>query len=126
MPTVRQELRAQVIEISGGRCEWPACLEAGRELAHLHSVGAGGRKSADVLGNVAWFCRDHARISDGEYGAGGRSQYVEAHAALLTLADLNLIDGLRDGLTVRGLAWRRAEALTEHLRVVRGGKGIMA
>ena len=117
--TVRQDLRAQVIEISGGRCEFPDCSEAGRELAHLHSVGAGGRKSADVLGNVMFACRPHARLTDGEYHDG--AWYLEEHQKLWVAAGW-------EGHVIfeSNLAFERAEALAEYLRVVRGGKGIMA
>jgi len=106
MPT-RSELRAQVIELSGGWCEAPACTRPGAELAHLHSIGMGGRRSADRIDNVAWLCADHARISDGEYGSGGRAQFDEFHRRLL---------GSTDGA---GLAYRRAEALSEHVRQAR-------
>ena len=96
-------LREQVWERSGGWCEWPACEKPGTELAHLHSIGAGGRRSADTPSNVMLLCRDHARISDGEYGSGGRTQYEEAHETLLGA------DWAEFGA---GLAWERAEALT--------------
>ena len=111
--TRRQDLRAQVIDISGGTCEWPSCTVRGVELAHLHSVGAGGRKSADTLSNVMWACYDHARISDGEYGEGGRTQYLAAH------------DILFNGMwpvaweELGCLAWERAEALRVHLKRTR-------
>ena len=100
--TVRQELREQVIARSGGRCEWQDCVLAGAELAHLHSVGSGGRPSADTLDNVCWLCRPHARMSDGERVAGW--DFDAEHARL----------GVVPG---PGLAWRRAEALRNQLRL---------
>ena len=103
MPTVRQALRAQVIERSGGVCEWNRCVERGDELAHLHSIGMGGRKSADTLTNVMWLCWDHARISDGLYATGGLEQYRRAHLDI--------------GVDLMGVsvAWSRAEALRESI-----------
>lgn len=66
----RSALREAVIARSGGRCEWPRCPNAGSETAHAHSVGMGGRKSADDPSNAIWACRGHARMSDGERVAG--------------------------------------------------------
>lgn len=109
----RQELRAQVADISGGMCEWPRCSRPGVELAHLRSVGMGGRKSADTLGNVMWACRDHARISDGEYGAGGRAQFVAAHDILFSGIWPTAWEATGK------LAFERAEALRIHLRKTR-------
>lgn len=98
----RSVLRTYVIGRSGGVCEWPGCGDRGAELAHLHSIGMGGRKSADEPCNVAWFCRDHARISDGEYGSGGWPQYEREHRLL--------------GVVVGDyLAYERAEALRQAL-----------
>ena len=113
-PSVRQALRLQVIDLSGGTCEFPQCDQRGAELAHLHSIGAGGRKSADVLENVAWFCWDHARISDGEYGEGGRPQYVGAHSVLFGMWPT-------DWEQTGALAWERAEALRLRLGKTRLG-----
>jgi len=83
-------------------------------MAHLHSIGMGGRRSADQLGNVAALCRDHALMSDG--GApGGYASYVAEHDRLFATV----------GLPQRNahdpqLAWWRAEALTAHLAGTRG------
>jgi len=93
---------------TGGRCQWPECEKAGAELAHLHSIGAGGRKSADTLDNVAFLCRDHARISDGEHGTGGPAQYRLAHIQLLGAA-------VFEGMTLDRRGWERAEALRRHI-----------
>lgn len=120
MTTLRQRLRAQVMEISGGICEWPLCSGRGVELAHLHSVGAGGRDSADTLGNVAAFCWDHARISDGEFGQGGMDQYREAHRVLFGAAQWQVSWPGSPGWE-NSLAWERAEALRIYLQTVRPG-----
>ena len=103
--TVRQRLRREVAELSGGRCEWPSCPEPGVELAHIRSIGMGGRPSADEIGNVLFACKDHARISDGEYGSGGEAQYVEAHRLLWEAT------GVRPAGFGKVAYWR-AEALT--------------
>jgi len=91
-----------------GRCIWPHCGRLAAECAHFHSRGHGGSPSRNHPDNVGLMCSDHARISDGEYGAGGARQYAEAHAGLLG-------DGWR-ALGGGTLAWERAEALTAHLR----------
>ena len=114
MGSVRQELRARVVDLSGGVCEFPQCGEQGSSLAHLHSIGAGGRQSADTLSNVMWACRDHARITDGEYGSGGRAQYVEAHNVLF--GGMWPVGWEKTG----SLAWERAEALTAVVARKRG------
>ena len=103
--TRRAALRDAVRARAFDRCEFPACPNAGQELAHLHSVGMGGRVSADDPDNAMWACRDHARITDGEYGSGGVKQYRDAHA-LLGLA----------GVPPDRLGWERAEALVALVR----------
>lgn len=70
----RSVLRADVWEISGGFCEhpvkhpsWPItirCNEGATELAHIRSIGMGGRRSADFVNNVFAACYLHARSSD--------------------------------------------------------------
>jgi len=75
------ELRARALQRDGW-CRWPGCPNNATELAHLHSKGIGGRPSAQTLDNVAMMCPDHARISDGEYGSGGRAQYEREHRKL--------------------------------------------
>ena len=84
-----------------GRCIWPHCAAPAAEVAHFHSRGAGGRISANTPSNMGLLCWDHARISDGEYGSGGREQYEQAHRDLLG----------PEAITAAGLAWARAEAL---------------
>ncbi len=79
----RTELRSEVFTRAMGVCEWPQCVVNAKELAHIHSVGMGGRKSADTADNCFAACSDHARISDGEYGAGGKTQYRDAHLLLI-------------------------------------------
>ncbi len=99
----RSELRAKVFELAGGRCEFPGCPKAATELAHLHSIGAGGRKSADTLDNTMAACPDHARITDGLYGTGGREQFEKAMRSIGAAG-----------------AWERAEALRKHVLQTRG------
>ena len=101
--SIRSELREAVIARSHGRCDWPRCGNAGSELAHLHSIGAGGRESADTIDNVGWLCFDHARMSDGEYGRGGAIQYRQSHLDLFGDAFLDMPANI--------IAWERAEAL---------------
>ena len=82
----RSLLRADVWVISGGFCEHPIKPERPRtfasgsarfagttfikcgmpatELAHIESIGAGGRASADCVNNVFAACDLHARSSD--------------------------------------------------------------
>lgn len=110
----RSDLRAVLVDLVG-RCEWPGCQETTRlELAHLQSVGMGGRPSADRLDNVALLCHRHARYSDGLYLADGRAGYLEAHELLLgaswPLAEL-----------AGNLAYERARALREHVLASRPG-----
>ena len=75
--TDRSLLRADVWEISGGLCEHPVwrtttswarparhCEMPAKELAHIESIGAGGRASADRVNNVFAACDLHARSSD--------------------------------------------------------------
>lgn len=83
----RSELRAQVEEISGRQCEHPLlvdgtwflddegpalrtaptvarCWRRMQEMAHITSIGMGGRKSADDINNVMAACNMHARSTD--------------------------------------------------------------
>ncbi len=60
------------MEIAGGRCEHPIkgttttrkCGMPALELAHIESIGMGGRASADRVNNVLAACRRHARSTD--------------------------------------------------------------
>ena len=70
----------------------------------------GGRKSADTLGNTMAVCRDHGRITDGEWGSGGAAQYAEAHRILF--------GAVFDSIPSDRIAYERAEALT---RIVADG-----
>ena len=99
----RQELRAVVMERSQGRCEWPQCGQPATESAHIHSIGMGGRASADDPLNAFAACFSHARISDGEYGSGSSPQYEQSH--------LDLLGDAYVGLPRHLIAWTRAEAL---------------
>ena len=59
------ELRAQLIELVGGACEWPGCVDAGAEMAHLTHRGMGGSKKRNTLSNVVWLCMRHHDVLDG-------------------------------------------------------------
>ena len=65
--SVRSELRAAVIERSGGRCEWSRCVDPMEELAHIRGLGRGGNPdgSRDVIENCAGLCRFHHSMLDG-------------------------------------------------------------
>ena len=106
--TGRAALRAVVFARDGNRCVWPRCGRQADELAHFHSIGMGGRDSADVPSNCAAMCTDHARVSDGVYGSGGKGQYRQAH---LDLLGARFIDMPRDRI-----GWERAEALVDAVR----------
>ena len=99
----RAELRAQVFHRADNVCEWPSCYQYAEELAHLHSIGAGGRKSADTTDNAIAACSDHSRITDGEYGSGGAKQYRHAHLELMGARYLEMDAGV--------IAFERAETL---------------
>lgn len=49
-------LRALEVAVTAGVCRWPRCDEPGIELAHFEHRGRGGRKSANVWGNVGILC----------------------------------------------------------------------
>lgn len=100
----RSELRARLWEITTC-CEWTGCHRARKEMAHLHSIGMGGRPSADVLENVAALCADHALMSDGAR-PGGTAWYVAEHDRLFNAAGLP-----QRNANDPQLAWWRAEAL---------------
>ena len=63
----RSELRAAVIERSGGRCEWSRCTSPGEQLAHIRGLALGGNPDGtrDVIGNVMWACLFHHHMLDG-------------------------------------------------------------
>lgn len=109
--TIRSELREQVKDISGGHCEYPKCRLAGTQLAHLHSIGMGGRKTVDTIDNTAWFCDDHALLSDGGIpGTHGKGWYIEQ----LALAGVDYRD------TGQRKAWHIAEMLRSVIANERG------
>ena len=64
--TTLSDLRAQVIDLSGGICEWPGCDLPGAQMAHFDHRGMGGRTSVNRLGNVAWLCHRHHLLLDRE------------------------------------------------------------
>ena len=112
MPERRSVLRCQARELAGGMCDWPKCDRPGQELAHLHSIGAGGRPSADTIENVGWFCHQCARMSDGEWAT--RPEYVQAHNLLFGV-------GWESRIPPSRLAYERAVALTERIAKQRAG-----
>ena len=74
----RKALRTQLFDLTGGRCEWTSCLQAATRMAHAHSIGMGGRPSADTIDNVASLCDNHALVSDGLWpGYYDRDWYLE-------------------------------------------------
>jgi len=64
------ELRAQLLELVGGRCEWPACSDPGEQMAHLTHRGMGGSYDRNTLVNVIWLCVRHHDTLDGRTGLG--------------------------------------------------------
>lgn len=63
----RSALRIQVIDRSGGQCEWSACNMVGAHMAHIRGIGSGGDPQGvrDQLSNVAFLCVEHHDILDG-------------------------------------------------------------
>ncbi len=106
--SVQSDLRAAVFERDKGMCRWPKCVERADESAHLTSRGMGGSKHRDTLDNACALCWNHARMSDGEHGDGGASQYLRAHLDLLGAAFLEM--------EASYIAYERAEALREIIR----------
>jgi hypothetical protein len=76
-------------------------------MAHLHSIGAGGRPSADSIGNVAWLCDVHAAESDGLQPLGW-PHYKQSHTALFG-------EGWEWRMPQNTWAFERAEALSKHV-----------
>ncbi len=104
--TARSVLRCQVRELSGGTCEW--CQQKpGTSLAHIRSIGMGGRRSADTVGNVFWACPECAAMSDGLQPSGWPA-FAQAHARLLG-------DDWEWRIPLNRWGWERAEALTKHV-----------
>jgi hypothetical protein len=98
----RSVLRSQVRELSGGVCEW--CQQRpGTSLAHIHSIGMGGRKSADDLANVFWACDACALASDGRQR--NWPEFKQLHTILFG-------EGWEWRIPMNQWAWERAEALT--------------
>jgi hypothetical protein len=70
----RSLLRAEVVEISGNRCEHPAfyiamnktarCSGQMTEMAHITSRGMGHKGDRDIIENVMAACTLHARSTD--------------------------------------------------------------
>lgn len=63
----------------GQDCEYPGCSNNATQMAHIHSIGMGGRGSADRLYNVMRVCNDHALVTDGlpPVGCGTVTYYDE-------------------------------------------------
>ena len=71
--TTRQRLRAEVWEMSQGRCEHPTsydrdgtdrCVVEAAELAHIFPRGMGHNGYRDTIDNVMAACPIHARSTD--------------------------------------------------------------
>lgn len=103
----RSELREQVMERDNWRCIWTHCGRPAVELAHFHSIGIGGRASADDMSNVGALCYTHARHSDGER-YGGETAYTNSM--------LDLFGADYATITPDRIAYERAEALTRIVR----------
>jgi len=113
------ELRAAVMDISRGWCEWPECRAAATEAAHIHSKGMGGRASAQTLANTMAACPMHARITDGELPPSGTLRLYGAEVAgLFERLRIDPPSGAAPGSP--RLAHAIAEALTAHIRRERG------
>jgi len=96
----RRRLHALLSEL-GSECEWPGCAAPATQMAHLHSIGMGGRASADTLDNVMRACDDHALLSDGAIPGNRSSAWAGEQLAAL-------------GITGRPKAWDVAEALKDY------------
>ncbi len=102
----RRRLHAALSDLGSG-CEFPGCREPATQMAHLHSIGMGGRASADTLDNVMRACADHALLTDGGIpGHRGRDWYQTEVEKLTPVP----------GLTDPHSAWDIAEALRVHIR----------
>lgn len=67
---------------ANGRCEWPACHDYGTDVAHLTAIGAGGTHGAaaeyiNSPDNVAFLCRFHHMIQEGETVRGRKREVTE-------------------------------------------------
>lgn len=111
----RRRLRERVFELAHGMCEWPGCLEPAVELAHLHSTGMGGRRSADDPSNAMAACKVHARVTDGIGFIHADGRRVDANRETERMFEyIGYVPGWGS------LAWLRADALTRWLERVRG------
>ena len=116
--TLPAGLRDAVFGIAANHCEWPRCGDRALELAHLHSTGHGGRRSAHTIRNTIAACEDHARITDGHSppGPNGLSRYRDAIIELVGPPA-----GWRGGA---GVAYRVAKTLTVLVAQQREALGI--
>ena len=109
MTSARGVLRCQARELAGGMCEW--CGEhPGTSLCHIHSIGMGGRKSADTIENVFWGCEACGLASDGK-----QRSWPEFHR----LHTILLGEGWEQRIPMSRWAYERAEALVEHVKARR-------
>ena len=63
-------LRAVLVSVAAGQCEWPYCDQPGEVMSHLHHRGMGGSEKANVLSNVALLCDLHDDVLDGRTDLG--------------------------------------------------------
>jgi hypothetical protein len=64
------ELRAQLLELVGGNCEWPGCVDPSEQMAHLTHRGMGGSYDRNNIANVMMLCVRHHDTLDGRTGLG--------------------------------------------------------
>ena len=110
----RSDLRAQVWDISGARCEHPTrlsnlvfarCPRPAAELAHIVPRGMGHKGDRDRLDNVMAACTIHARSTDD-----------------LSSPEWDGVPGWRrDG--ERGV-WMKRQALARYVLGARGDAGV--
>ena len=68
--SAQSELRAQLVELVGGMCEWPGCVDPGEQMAHLTHRGMGGSSARNEIANVMFLCLRHHDTLDGRTGLG--------------------------------------------------------
>jgi hypothetical protein len=104
----RSESIAEVIERSGGQCEWPRCVARGEVKSHLHTRGMGGVPSHDGVEQISDLCRPHDQVME----SGCSPTNSGCLAALQVLADCDCHEFTSDDLRRR---WGRAEAMKAHV-----------
>jgi hypothetical protein len=111
--SLRSRLRCEAHELSGGPCEW-CQLRPGTSLCHIHSIGLGGRKSADRIENVFWGCDVCALASDGKQR--NWPEFMQLHTILFG-------EGWETRLPMSRWGYERAEALTRLVAERRKARG---